>query len=308
MGKKELEIKLHYKLKEEGVHQMDAKVHNECEHQFLLALEALKTYTGDYHIEVRVPQNGGIIDEFIVFINPDISDFIKIILTAFFTYYFTKRLNKKEDILRSLEIIEKIKEQKLTKEEALIVVSNDTKLRKIVSNYYKSAEKEPQITMIETIANEIDSQEEISSSKIEKQEFQSHILVTECTEQTELVEGTTIAVFSPVLQKGHGKIWNGIYSGKPIPFKIEDTEFLKQVYNNEIKFGSATTIKCNLQIKKKQIRNEEDFQIKEDAEYIVKEVINWSDDEHFQSETKRYKKIKDEKRQLNLFPEFSTDK
>lgn len=65
MGKKELEIKLHYKLQEESVHQMDAKVHNECERQFLLALEALKTYTGDYHVEVRVPQNGGIIDEFL---------------------------------------------------------------------------------------------------------------------------------------------------------------------------------------------------------------------------------------------------
>lgn len=308
MNKKELEIKLHYKLKEEGVHQMDAKVHNECEHQFLLALETLKTYTGDYHVGVRVPQNGGIIDEFIVFINSEISEFIKIILTAFFTYYFSKRLNKKENILRSLEIIKKIKEQKLTEEEALMVVSSDMKLRKIISNYYKSAEKESQITMIETTANEIGSQDEISSSKIEKQEFQSHILVTECTEQIELIEGTTIGVFSPVLKKGHGKIWNGIYSGKTIPFKIEDAEFLKQVYNNEIKFGSATTIKCNLQIKKKQIRNEEDFQIKEDAEYIVKEVINWSDDEHFQSETKRYKKIKDEKRQLNLFPEFSTDK
>lgn len=48
---KELELHLHYVLQQEGIHQMDAKVHNECEKQFLLALDALKAYTGDFHVE-----------------------------------------------------------------------------------------------------------------------------------------------------------------------------------------------------------------------------------------------------------------
>lgn len=309
MEDKELEIKLHYILKEEGVHQMDAKVHNECERQFLLALDVLKAYIGDYRIEVRVPQNGGLIDEFVVLANPHIADFAKMIIAAFFTYYFTKKQNKRDNILKGLEIIEKIKNQSLTKEEALAVVSSDKKLRKIVSNYYKSAENDNQIASIEASTSRSDNQEDISVSRIEKQEFQSHIIETEHTEQTQLIEGTTIAVFSPVLQKGHGKIWNGIYSGKSIPFKIEDKDFLKQVYNNEIKFGSATTIKCNLQITKKEVWDEGDLQKKEDFEYVVKDVINWSDDEHFQNETKRYKKIKEQKRQLDLFPDFfQTDK
>ena len=305
MEDKELEIKLHYILKEEGVPQMDPKVHNECERQFLLALDVLKAYIGDYRIEVRVPQNGGLIDEFVVLANPHIADFAKMIIAAFFTYYFTKKQNKRDNILKGLEIIEKIKNQSLTKEEALAVVSSDKKLRKIVSNYYKSAENDNQIASIEASTSRSDNQEDISVSRIEKQEFQSHIIETEHTEQTQLIEGTTIAVFSPVLQKGHGKIWNGIYSGKSIPFKIEDKDFLKQVYNNEIKFGSATTIKCNLQITKKEVWDEGDLQKKEDFEYVVKDVINWSDDEHFQNETKHYKKIKEQKRQLDLFPDFS---
>ncbi|MBR6444845.1 MAG: hypothetical protein IKS94_00170 [Prevotella sp.] len=103
-----------------------------------------------------------------------------------------------------------------------------------------------------------------------------------------------------MLQKGHGKTWSGIYSGKTISFKIEDKDFLEQVYNNEVKFGAATTIKCNLQIKKKQIWTIDDPIVKEDFEYIVKDVLTWADDVHFQSETKRYKKIKADKQQMSF--------
>lgn len=48
-------IHLHYLLSKEGIHVMDAKVHNECERHFLRALDAIKQYTGDFQIEVSVP-------------------------------------------------------------------------------------------------------------------------------------------------------------------------------------------------------------------------------------------------------------
>lgn len=86
---------------------------------------------------------------------------------------------------------------------------------------------------------------------------------------------------------------------------LKDKDFLKQVYNNEINFGSATTIKCNLQIIKKETWDEGDLQKKEDFEYVVKDVINWSDDEHFQNETKRYKKIREQNDSLICFLIFS---
>lgn len=301
---KGIELHLHYILRQEGVHQMDAKVHNECEKQFLLAIDVLKAYTGDFHVEVKVPNEGGVVDEFILHLfDPSIADFLKIVLTAFLTYYFTKKSNKREDILKGIEIIEKIKEKKLTQEEALAVVADDKNLRKIVSNYYKAAEKEIQIARIETSSNEEGKKNETEVRGIERKDFQTHICETDTTEDTQTIEGTTIGVFSPILQKGHGKTWNGIYSGKTIQFKVEDKEFLEQVYNNEVKFGAATTIKCTLQIKRKQTRTGDDPTVKEDFDYIVKDVLTWADDAHFQSETKRYKKIKADKRQLELFPD-----
>ena len=283
---------------------MDAKVHNECEKLFLLALDALKAYTGDFHVEIKVPNKGGVIDEFVIqLFDPSVAEFVKIVLASFLTYYFTKRGNKRENILKGIEIIEKVKEKNLTEEEALALVADDKNLRKIVSNYYKVAEKEPQVACIETSSNEEGKKDEAEIKRIERKDFQTHILEIDTTEDSQTIEGTTIGVFSPILQKGHGKTWNGIYSGKTISFKVEDKEFLEQVYNNEVKFGTATTIKCTLQIKRKQTRTGDDSTIKEDFEYIVKDVLTWNDDEHFQSETKRYKKIKADKLQLELFPD-----
>lgn len=293
-------IHLHYILYQEGTHKMDAKVHNECERHFLRVLEALKQYTGDFNIEVVVPKEGGFIDEFIVSL-PDwnFADIWKSFIVATITYYFTKKTNLREDILKGIDIVEKIKSGSLSKEEAIALVAKDKKIKKIVSDYYKAAEQDPQISNIETTTNLQDG-ESLASSNIKRGDFQTHVIETESVEDTQTIEGTTIAILSPILQKGHGKTWTGIYSGKTIPFKIEDKDFLRQVYNNEIKFGSATLIKCTLLVKRKQIKMDDDPTIKEDFEYIVKFVQTWVDDEHFQSGTKRYKKQKADKRQLSF--------
>ena len=305
---KELELHLHYILQQEGIHQMDAKVHNECEKQILLALDVLKSYTGDFRVEVKVPNEGGVIDEFVILLDPSLTGIAKIMLTAFLTYYFTKKGNKRDNMLKGIEIIEKIKEKKLTKEEALSIVADDRNLKKIVSNYYSLAEKESQIVSIEMSSNEVGKREDVLLKRIERKDFHTHIVETDTTEVTQTIEGTTIGVFSPILQKGHGKTWSGTYSGKTIAFKIEDKDFLEQVYNNEIKFGAATTLKCSLQIKRKETRTDGDSKVKEDFEYIVKDVLTWADDEHFQRETKRYKKIKADKRQLELFSDENVNK
>ena len=114
------------------------------------------------------------------------------------------------------------------------------------------------------------------------------------------IAGTTIRILSPILQQGHGKVWRGYYSAKPIDFKVLDKDFLKQVYDNEIKFGANTVITCTLIISTKQkIENGEETEIK--PEYAVKDVLKWGDDNTFQNYTKRYKKIKADERQLDLF-------
>lgn len=83
-------IHLHYQLSQEGVHVMNAKVHNECEHNFLRALESLKQYVGDFEIKVAIPNEGGFIDEFIInIVDPNLLDLIRGIIIAFVTYFFT---------------------------------------------------------------------------------------------------------------------------------------------------------------------------------------------------------------------------
>ena len=85
-------IHLHYLLSKEGIHVMDAKVHNECERHFLRALDAIKQYTGDFQIEVSVPNEGGYIDEFLIKIaDSSLVDLIRDFVVAFITYYFTKK-------------------------------------------------------------------------------------------------------------------------------------------------------------------------------------------------------------------------
>ena len=214
------------------------------------------------------------------------------------TYYFTKKTNVRDDILKGLDIVEKIKNGNFCKEEALALVAHDKKLKKIISDYYKAAEHDQQIQRIEVSSEQPEAQP--ICSNICRGDFHTHIIDTESSEDTQTIEGTTIAILSPVLQKGHSKTWNGIYSGKTIPFKIEDKDFLKQVYANEIKFGSATTIKCTLQIKTKRIIAEDEATVKEENTYIVKSVQTWADDQCFQRDTKRYKKQKADDRQLTL--------
>lgn len=296
-----IDIQIHYYLFDANTHQMDARVHNDCEHQFLLALDILKQYIGDFKVDVGIKKEGGVIDELIVSVAPDLVDFSKIIITAFITYYFTKKQNRRDDVLKDIDIIEKLKEKNVSKDEAEAFVAKIPALKKHVSKYYSYAEKEPAIQQVETSILDNGDRKQSYVACINRTDFVSHIIETDTTEKTDTIEGTTIAILSPILQKGHGKTWHGIFSGKTIDFKIEDKEFLQQVYDNEIKFGAATVIKCTLKIKKKETRTDEDPRVTEDFEYTVTDVQSWQDDEHYQIQSKRYKRIKAEESQLSLF-------
>lgn len=296
-----LGINIHYYLFDDNTHQMDARVHNDCEHQFLLALDILKTYIGDFKVDVGVRKEGGVIDEFFINVAPELVDFSKLIITAFITYYFTKKQNRRDNVLKDIDIVEKLKEKNVSKEEAEAFVSTIPALKKHVSKYYSCAEKEPLIQQVETSVTGTSHSKQNYVACINRTDFVSHIIETDTTEKTDTMAGTTIAVLSPILQKGHGKTWHGIFSGKTIDFNIEDKEFLQQVYDNEIKFGAATVIKCNLKIKKKETRTDEDPRVTEKYEYTVTDVQSWQDDEHYQIQSKRYKRIKAEESQLSLF-------
>lgn len=194
---------------------------------------------------------------------------------------------------------EKVKNGTLTKEEAEELI-DEKKVRKCVSNYFKSLEKADTVTSVEASVKKDGEQKPFSSSKIIKADFTKKILSDTTTEDKTETAGTTIRILSPVLRQGHGKVWKGYYSGKTIEFKVLDKEFLEQVYNNEIKFGANTVITCTLiTITKKKVENGEYTDLK--PEYAVKDVLQWEDDYTFKNSTKRYKKIKADEQQLDLF-------
>lgn len=215
--------------------------------------------------------------------------------------FFRPAIHKTDEIKNRVEIAEKIKNGNFSQEEAEVLLKGDKQLKKWISKYYETLSKEDTITKVEANMPIDDAQNNVSAS-IEKKDFYGHVIQEGTTTTTETKEGTTIYIVAPVLVKGRRLPWRGIYSGSPIEFKIEDKDFLEQVYNHEIKFGNGTSITCCLQIETK-------LTIKDDGEdvkqyYTVKSVSQWADDEHFQYETKKYKRIKKEQnmpKQATLF-------
>lgn len=293
-----LEIKLHYFLYTEGVHVMDAHVHNECEHAFLAALDEIQEYIGKFEVKVEAKEEGGVIDFLqLVWNDPTVKSLALLFLGAFINNWFSKKRDVQKTTLNTLEIIDKIKSGNYTEEEATIAIGNNKKLQQWKSKYYSSLDKEQYVKSIHVLSTEDNKQ--IASSTISKKEFNEHIIKEQVVERSQTIEATGIRIISPVLS-GQGRIWIGVYSGKNIKFKVEDKDFIKQVHNNEIKFGANTSITCRLKITER-FKNGE---IEGEPDYNVLYVSHWADDDTFQNETKKYKKIKADSRQLKLFGEL----
>lgn len=298
--KNSFEFQIHYYLSQEDLHQMDAKVHNECERQLLNAFDVIKTYTGEFDIEVTCKEEGGLIDHLIIKGVSLTGNIAGRIFDAIIHKFFTSEQTRLTNTQERLDIIKRIKEGNFSKKDALLLVEGDSKLTKIVSTYFEKLEKATEVVSVSASVKSDKETDFNTCAKIARADFTKKILSDTTIKERKEIEGTMIRILSPVLQQGHGKVWKGYYSTKPIDFKVLDKDFLKQVYNNEIKFGTNTVITCTLIIFTKQkIENCEEVDIK--TEYAIKDVLKWKDDNTFQNYTKRYKKIKVDERQLNLF-------
>lgn len=289
-------LRLHYHLLDENSHSIDARVFNDCECQLLNALDALKGYIGDFPVIVTPVKEGSLVSELGI---PTVSSSSEGLFVALITALTTRNSRNLDEMLKRADVIDRIKAGDYSMEEALAIVDTDKKMKKAISKFFESAERDATISSIEASVNNPVSNL-FQSSKIERSEFKHQIVLETTHEESNDIEGTTIAILSPVLQKGFSKPWYGYFSGSLIKFKVEDNDFLNQVYNNEVKFGSATTIKCKLRIRKQITTIEGDLKPKEDPEYIVMDVYEWVDDEHYQTPTKRYKRKKEEEKQLTM--------
>lgn len=295
-------IELHYDLFTKNSHTMDALAYNKAEYNLILALSYLNKYVdGEIKVKVEAKQEGSIIDILQVIIdNPNVKHIADILIAALIGNWFRPKIHRTEEIKNRLEIVEKIKDGNCTKEEAEILVSGDKRLTRWCSEYFKSIHGTREVRQI--TASVISNDMTIEKETIEDVEFDKKIISTEEKTETNMIKGTTIHIVSPILTKLDKNLsWRGIYSGKPIDFKVEDREFLKQVYDHEIKFGNGTYITCSLSITSKTTSND-DGDIKIEHTYIVKDVSQWADDDTFQYFTKRYKRKQTQKdsRQLSL--------
>ena len=302
-----VELNVHYFLSEEGVHQMNAKTFNECQKQLILALEAYSSNSTEVQVDVIARGEGGVIDGFIIKFLSDVAydlfkdkikGFIQKIIKRFFANDLqNKRMSDAEVAQIWAEYKPLLEQGIMTKEEVEIIAKGNDNLVQLVSNYYKKILGEQTIVAINASAN-VENQPIISQT-IEKKHFPLKIVEDISHQETETITATDIQIVSPVLQTKHGENWRGMFNGISIEFKVEDKLFLSQVYNNEIKFGSFTIIRCNLAIV--HIFNEDGIEDEKKRKFIVKEVLNWADDETLQyQDTKTYRRIKDNKRQLSF--------
>jgi hypothetical protein len=133
------------------------------------------------------------------------------------------------------------------------------------------------ITYLSKIKTQIENNKPLI---INYNDFSKNIIVLRDEIIKKEVIGVTIYIVSPVLVKiPKSKLrWKGIYMNSPIDFIIEDKKFLKQVENDDIKFGNGTNIKCVLEITTKTKYDGMEFQ--EEFSYLVKHVMQREDNEN----------------------------
>jgi len=273
-----LTIRLRYCFDDENLHSMNAEVFNECERQFIKAIKSTEKYFEDtLQVKIKPRENGSLIDELIVVVNnPLFGVLVGIFATKFFDSKFSTAKHKTDETSKKLENLQVIKERikagTLTEEDFDYIASADKDLRKLKSNFFKSAKKDAEVQKIETTTfSGIDQQPTIII--VERQDFDNFI-IPETTEQTEDIQDAKIYIVAPILIKGRRDSWKGIFENNSIDFKVADKEFLAQVWNKQINFQNGTYINCEL--KTKTLTNIETEETKISRE--VENVANYGED------------------------------
>lgn len=109
------------------------------------------------------------------------------LLTAFLTYFFTKKRSKLEDVNKRLEILDKIKKADLT-QEALALIGKDPILKKLISSYYNRLAEQNEVKSVAVKGKHEDVQ--FANASIESVDFKTHIV--EEREAKQVYMGTTL--------------------------------------------------------------------------------------------------------------------
>jgi len=267
-----LTVQLRYCFEDEKTHSMNAEVFNECERQFIQAIQNVEKKYFEESLQIKVkPREEGSLTDILDLISQNPS--VNIVLGALIGFLFSRipqKLPKPQQTSTIVGNISKIREAiktgNLTQEEADAIMQDDKTLRKYQSKYFKSAKKDTQIIKIEATTKKSNSYREDLKLEVERKDFDSFIL-SETEEKEDETEEAKIFIVAPILIKGRRDAWKGIYENHSIEFKITDKDFLEHVWNKQINFQNGTFINCELKITK--TINIETEEIK-----ITREVIN----------------------------------
>ena len=268
-------ISIHYSLMDDDVHKMDAFSRNECEKQFLKAINYLQKYLGcKISIDVQVKKEGGVIDTYQVICaeiltNPSVTFVFGAVFNAFINNFFRPNIHSSEETKNNLENIEKTKQLiesgTITSEN---FVANDRYIKKRKSIFFKEAQKIPDIKQIAAESPQLQAPITIPVS-----DFNDYV-ATDIFDTITEAEEARIYIIAPILDKGRKDLWKGIYRGESILFRMLDHNFKNQVAEGIFTFKNGTYIECNLEITK--IEDDE----KVDIKYCVMKVLKIGDDDN----------------------------
>jgi len=287
-----IDLHFHYFLDNENVHSMDAEVFNTCERQLIQVIKDQHKYFDEkVKIEIFAKKTGSIIDTLrVISENPIIQNVIICALTAFFTAKFVSKKDISEDTKNKIEnfksITELIEQGKLNEEIFMQLVHKDKNLLKLRSDFFKSVKKENKISKLEVESPTlIEDRPVFDKITVLYNQFDNFI-IPDITEETPAENEVKIYIIAPILVRGRRDRWKGYLDNLPIDFKVNDKDFLEQVYNHEIKFGNGSYINCLL--KTVSTLKNEVFQPIITHEVI--NVINYGEDNGFVYVVKRKKK------------------
>jgi hypothetical protein len=299
-----IEFQMCYSFFDENSHSMNAIIFNDCERQFIDAIQSLNKYL-DFIIEIEVlaKEDGSLKGVYRAIVkNPIVLILITAAATSFFTSSFPRAIHQTEETKNKLENILTIKEaiklENLTVDEFDYVAENDKDLKKLRSNFFKNAKKEEKIKQIEIKSNtQIDGCPVFESKIVTHNQFDQFIIRDEFETEEDMIDAK-IYIVAPILIKGRRDFWKGILNDEFIEFRVTDKNFLDNVYNHTVKFSNGTYINCKL----KTVKTINLMTCKETLTRDVIEVINYGDNENYVKPIrKRTIKIHDPGQMLLLF-------
>lgn len=313
-------IELHYWLKGENNHTMNAYVFNRCEHEFLGILDELSSKL-KVKIEVEVEPLGygglkawlkviGVTGQEIkkAFVLALISQILMTPITTPLQYIISKQL---EEFFEDPEILEMKKEleketikldlAKIRKEtERLSGKIDETKIKKKRSNYYEQASKCKELEKISISLTDEYKKDYLPGKEVLAKDFPGFIMQTDELDP-EHDETANIEIISPVLKRGKYH-WMGIYRNEVIQFNMKSDEFKALVLSGQVAFNNGSSIMCHL-VTKKKVNNQ--------GEVIITGYDVLAVDQYFVNNTpvetpegkKRRRDRENAKKQLEIFSE-----